>query len=121
MAYEGISVKLFSWSSVPCAAASRSTGWRLSAMRLILSSRRCRLLRAVTVFRPDRLRMLVEPVDHLDQRGGRLELATPDRLADDPHGGHQAFELQMRVVDATVDHALIENFRDDLPDPLGAE
>jgi hypothetical protein len=39
-----------------------------------------------------------------------LRLPTPDRPADDPHGGHQPFELQMRVVDATVDHALIENF-----------
>jgi hypothetical protein len=65
--------------------------------------------------------MLVEPVDHLDERSDRLELAAPDRLADDPQGGHQAFELQVSVVDAAVDDPLIENFRDDLPDPLGAD
>ncbi len=51
----------------------------------------------------------------------RLELAAPDRLADDTQGGHQAFELQMRVVDAAVDDPLAENFRDDLADPLGAD
>jgi hypothetical protein len=65
--------------------------------------------------------MLVEPVDHLDERSDRLKLAAPDRLSDDTQGGHQAFELQMRMVGAAVDDSLAENFRDDLANPLGAD
>jgi hypothetical protein len=65
--------------------------------------------------------VLVEPVDHLDQRSNGLELATPDRLADEAQGRHQAFELQMRVVRASVDDPLAQNFRDDLANPLGAD
>ena len=65
--------------------------------------------------------MLVEPVDHLDQRSDRLELAAPDRLSDDTQGRHQPFELQVSVVDAAVDDPLAENFRDDLANPLGAD
>jgi hypothetical protein len=114
MTYEGVSAKVFSSPSPVSSAASQSAGWRLSTRRLTLSSRRCR----VTVFRHHRLLMLVEPVDHLDERGDRLELSAPDRLADDTQGGHQAFELQVRVVDAAVDDPLAENFRDDLANPL---
>ena len=33
---------------------------------------------------------------------------------------HEAFELQMRVVDAAVDHPFAESFRDDLANSLGA-
>jgi hypothetical protein len=102
MTYEGVSAKVFSSPSPVSSAASQSAGWRLSTRRLTLSSRRCR----VTVFRHHRLLMLVEPVDHLDERGDRLELSAPDRLADDTQGGHQAFELQVRVVDAAVDDPL---------------
>ena len=51
----------------------------------------------------------------------RLELAAPDRLSDEPQGGHQAFELQVCVVDAAVDDPLGENLRDDLANPLGAD
>ena len=47
----------------------------------------------------DRGLVLVEPVDHLDQRGDGLQLAAPDRFADDTQGGHQAFELQVSAVD----------------------
>ena len=65
--------------------------------------------------------MLVEPVDHLDERRDRLEFAAPDRLADDTQGGHQAFELQMGMVLAAVDDPLAENLRDDLADSLGAD
>jgi len=79
------------------------------------------LLGAVIVFRHDRLLVLVEPVDHLDERSDGLELPAPDRLSDDAQGGHQAFELQMRVVDAAVVDPLAENFRHDLANPLGAD
>ena len=74
MAYTGISAKSFSWPSVTGAAASSSAGWRLSTMRLTLSSRRCRSFRPIRMFRHDRVLVLVEPIDHLDQRGDRLEL-----------------------------------------------
>jgi hypothetical protein len=56
-----------------------------------------------------------------DERSDGLELAAPDRLADETQGGHQAFELQMRVIRAAVDDPLAKNFRDDLADPLGAD
>ncbi len=79
------------------------------------------LLRSIRMFRDDRILMLVEPVDQLDERRDRLELATPNRLADDTQGGHQAFELNMRVVGAAVDDPLAQNLRDDLADSLGAE
>jgi hypothetical protein len=78
-------------------------------------------LRPILIFRHDRLLVLVEPIDHLDERADRLELATPDRLADKTQGGHQAFELQMRVVGAAVDDPLAEDFRDDLANPLSAD
>ena len=50
--------------------------------------------------------------------GDGLEFATPDGVADDTQGGHQPFELKVRVVDAPIDDPLVENFLNDLADPL---
>ena len=54
---------------------------------------------------------------------GATALSSPRPIASsgDPQGGHQAFELQMRVVGAAVDDPFAENLRDDLADPLGAD
>ena len=79
------------------------------------------LFRPVLIFRHHRLLMLVEPIDHLDERGDGLELSAPDRLADEAQGRHQAFALQMRVVGAAVDHAFAKHFRDDLANALRAD
>jgi hypothetical protein len=49
-----------------------------------------------------------------------VSCTNPLRRAIEAQGGHQAFELQMRVVHPAVDHPLAENFRDDLANPLGA-
>jgi hypothetical protein len=58
------------------------------------------LFRPILMFRHHRLLVLVEPVDHLDQRADRLELAAPDRFSNETQGRHETFELQMRVVSA---------------------
>jgi hypothetical protein len=79
------------------------------------------LLRPIGMFRHDGVLVLVEPIDHLDQRGDGLELPTPDRLSNETQGWHQAFELQMRVVDASVNDPLAQNFRDDLANSLRAD
>jgi hypothetical protein len=54
---------------------------------------------------------------------GATALSSPRPIAcpDDPQGGHQPFELQMRMVDSAVDHPLVDNLRGDLPDPLDAQ
>jgi hypothetical protein len=102
----------------------RRLGWRFAVGRLKivdeavdLVEQTLPLLRPIRMFRHDRVLVLVEPIDHLDQRGDGLEFATPDRLADKTQGWHQAFELQVSVVDAAVDDPLAENFRDDLANP----
>ena len=120
MAYEGSSVELFSSASAASPTGSLG-GARLSAMRLILSRRRCRSSGPYLMIRDDRFLVLVEPINHPDERADRPELAAPDRLARDPQGWHQAFELQMRVVGAAVDDPLAEDLGDNLTDPLGAE
>jgi hypothetical protein len=79
------------------------------------------LLGPVLIFHRDRLLVPVEPIDDLDERSDRLELAAPDCFSDEAEGRHEAFELQMRVVGAPVDDPLAENLRDDLADPLGAD
>ena len=121
MAYDGnFCESIFVASSVSC---GRLAVGRLEIVdeAVDLVEQALPLLGVVTVFRHDRLLMLVEPVDHLDERSDRLELAAPDRLSDDTQGGHQAFELQVSTVDAPVDDPLGENFRDDLADPLRAD
>ncbi|MBV8793322.1 MAG: hypothetical protein JO136_00150 [Hyphomicrobiales bacterium] len=74
----------------------------------------------ITYYR-HRLLVLVEPINHLDERADSVEFAARDRLVRDAQGRHQAFELQMRVVLAAVDDPFAENFLNDLADPLGAD
>jgi hypothetical protein len=65
---------------------------------------------------------LSKPIDHLDERADRLELSASDRLlSDKTQGGHQAFELQVRVVGAAVDDPFSQDFRDDLANSLSAD
>ena len=103
MAYAGFSTDSFSSASAVETSGSSRSGAEIVDEAVDLVEQTLPLLWAVTVFRHDRLLVLVEPVDHLDERSDRLELPAPDRLSDDTQGGHQAFELQMRVVGAAVD------------------
>jgi hypothetical protein len=79
------------------------------------------LFRPIAVFYRDCILVLVEPVNHPDERADGLEVPAPDRFSDETQGWHEAFELQMRVVGASIDDPLAENLRDDLADPLGAD
>ena len=59
----------------------------------------------------------VEPVEHPEEGPDRLEIASGDGLARQLRRGAEAGELQQRMRHPVVDLPLLQNLRDDLPDP----
>jgi hypothetical protein len=70
----------------------------------------------VLIFRHHGFLMLVEPVDHLDQRGQRPKLPAPDRLATSIARITTAGKAQpLAYADATCDFGLLQGFSSSRP------
>ena len=58
----------------------------------------------------------VEPVKHLRIGRDRRDVAGGDRFSREPHHGRQTLQLQLGVLSAAVDRALLQLLGDNLPD-----
>ncbi len=67
------------------------------------------------------LLVAVEPVEHLEERGDRPDVAALDRIGRDLHRRPKAGKLQLGVVAVLVGEALRERLAHDLADALGRE